>query len=393
MRTISQKNNRLKRLAAALRLFGISNSFEDKLKFLLLFVLRFCRSIMKAEILAKVIRGETVESIHRGHLVVVDGYGKTIAQLGDAETITFWRSSAKPFQTIPVIKSGAAERFGFLEKEIALACGSHSGESFHTETARKMLEKAGFDESDLRCGTHEPFSEAITKELIRASIEPTELHNNCSGKHAAMLAFAKHAGADSKSYELLENPVQQAILETVSEFTDVPKDEIKIGIDGCAAPNFAVPLISMARAFARLVFPPKSFDEETREACRRVVSAMMSHPEMIGGSDRLDTLIMQALRGKIISKIGAEGVYSAGVLPSPKWKKGLGIAVKIEDGDDKRARAVVIIELLRQLEILDESVDENLREYSPIILKNRRGDAVGKVLPQFNLDIKQQIGN
>jgi L-asparaginase II len=340
---------------------------------------------MTSEILAQVFRGETIESIHRGHLIVVSGEGEIIASLGNPETVTFWRSSAKPFQVIPILKSGAAERFGFLDSEISLACGSHSGESIHVETARKMLEKCGLTDSDLRCGAHEPFNEKVTREMIRADEKPTQLHNNCSGKHAAMLAFARHIGADLESYLRLENPVQQSILECVSEFTDVPKNEIKTGVDGCAAPNFAIPVSAMARAFARLVFPPKHFDDEMREACRRVVSAMMFYPEMIGGTERLDTLIMQSLRGKIISKIGAEGVYSAGILPSPKWKKGLGIALKIEDGDDKRARAVVLIEVLRQLGVLDETTDEKLREYSPIIIKNRRGEAVGKVASSVNL--------
>jgi L-asparaginase II len=340
---------------------------------------------MSSEILAQAVRGETIESIHRGHLIVVDGDGKTIASLGDPETVTFWRSSAKFFQVIPFLMSGAAERFGFSEKEIALACGSHSGEDMHVETARKMLEKCSLGESDLRCGAHLPFDEKRAEEMIREQKNPTQLHNNCSGKHASMLAFAKHIGADLKTYEDLENPVQKAILRCVETFTDVPQNEIKIGIDGCAAPNFAVPIAAMAKAFSRLVFPPGNFDDELRESCRRVVSAAMTYPEMIGGTERLDTLIMQSLRGKIVSKIGAEGVYSAGVLPNPKWKRGLGIAFKIEDGDDKRARAVVLIELLRQLEILDETTDERLREYSPIILKNRRGDAVGKIVPNLNI--------
>lgn len=343
---------------------------------------------MTSEILAVVVRGETIESIHRGHLIVMDGGGKTIAALGNCETVTFFRSSAKPLQAIPFLRGGAAERFGFSESEIALACGSHGGEKIHTDAARRMLEKCGFDESDLRCGAHEPFNTDAARTLIRADEKPTQLHNNCSGKHASMLALAKHAGADSETYEQLENPVQQAILECISEFTDVPQNEIKIGTDGCAAPIFALPLVAMARAFARLVFPPKNFDGETREACRRIVSAMMTYPEMIGGMERLDTTIMRALRGKIISKIGAEGVYTAGVLPSPRWKKGLGIAFKIEDGDDQRARAVVVIELLRRLGVLDEKATDALADYSPLPIKNRRGATVGKVIAKFDLKIK-----
>jgi len=341
---------------------------------------------MESEILAEVVRGETVESIHRGHVVVISGDGKTIFSRGNPEMITFFRSSAKAFQAFPFLTSGAAERFGFSDAEIALACGSHSGERIHTETAAKMLAKIGLTESDLKCGVQIPFNDEIAEAMIRAGEKPNQLHNNCSGKHAAMLGLAKHLGADLQSYEDLENPVQQAILETVSQFTDVPISEIKIGIDGCAAPNFALPLSAMATSFARLVFPPKSFDEETRQACRRVVSAMISYPQMIGGTERLDTILMQSARGKVISKIGAEGVYVAGVFPSERWKKGLGIALKIEDGDDNRARAVVIIELLRALGVIDETNDAQLREYSPLPIKNRRGDTVGKVIAKLNLE-------
>ena len=337
---------------------------------------------MKSEILAKVIRGGTVESIHRGHLIVVSGDGKTLFALGDPETVTFFRSSAKPFQTIPFLTGGAASAFHFSEREIALACGSHSGEKMHTEAVEKMLRKAGFDETDLRCGTHLPFSEKRAEEMIRAGEAPTQLHNNCSGKHAAMLAFAKHSGADSQTYDSPENPVQQAILRCVSVFTDVPADEIKIGIDGCAAPNFALAVSAMAKSFARLVCPPESFDKELREACRRVVSAMMNFPEMIGGSERLDTMIMQNARGRIISKVGADGVYTAGVLPSPEWETGLGIAFKIEDGDDKRARPVVAVELLRRLGIFQAETLENL---SPMAITNRRGDQVGEIVSSFDL--------
>ena len=331
---------------------------------------------MQSEILAEVVRGETVESIHRGHLVILNGEGEIIAQIGDSEIVTFIRSSGKPFQVFPVLTSGAADRFGFSEAEIALACGSHSGERMHVQIAAEMLEKIGCDESDLRCGAHDPFNEKRTREMIRAGEQPTQLHNNCSGKHAAMLALAKHLSADIQSYEQLENPVQQAILEAFSAFTETPTEAIKIGIDGCAAPNFAVSLRAMAKSFAKLVSPPESFDENYVNACRTIVSAMINYSQLIGGTERLDTLMMRAASGKIISKIGAEGVWLCGVLPSEKWKNGLGIALKIEDGDDKRARAVVSIEILRQLGILSES---DLKEYSPMPIKNRRGDEVGKV--------------
>ena len=339
---------------------------------------------MKSEILAKVIRGETVESIHRGHLLIIDGDGQEIVNFGDAETVAFIRSSAKPFQVLPFLLSGGAQRFGFLEAEIALACASHSGEKIHTTIAERMLRKIGLAESDLRCGAHLPFNEQRAEEMIRAGEQPTQLHNNCSGKHAAMLAFALVAGADIKTYDLIENPIQQAILETVAEFTETPKNEIPLAVDGCAAPNFALSVRAMAKGFLKLVFPPDDFDDERREACRRVVTAMMNYPELVGGTERLDTLLMTAARGKFISKIGAEGVWLCGVPPSPKWTKGLGIAMKIDDGDDKRARAVIAVDVLRRLGIFDAG---KLKNYSPLPIKNRRGDAVGRVEASFEFSI------
>ncbi len=340
---------------------------------------------MDAEILAEVIRGETVESIHRGHLIILDGGGKTIARLGNPETVTFYRSAAKAFQAIPFITSGAAENVGFTEREIALACASHSGEETHTTLTTEMLKKIGLSEKNLRCGAHLPFHEPTAEAMIRRGEKPTQVHNNCSGKHAAMLAFARYIGAEIETYEHLENPVQQEILKTISIFTDVPIDEIKIGVDGCAAPNFAVSVKAMARSFAKLINPPESFDENLKNACRKIVSAKINYPELVGGDERLDTILMQTAKGKIISKIGAEGVWLCGVLPNEKWKSGLGIALKIEDGDDKRARAVISIEVLRQLGIFSAETLENL---SPLPVKNRRGDLVGKVEAKFDFNAK-----
>jgi L-asparaginase II len=337
-----------------------------------------------SEILAKVIRGETVESVHRGNLIILDGEGETVAQFGNPEEVTFYRSAAKPFQALPFILSGAAERFSFTESEIALACASHSGEKIHTELAEEMLEKAGLSESDLRCGSHLPFHEETAHKMIKYGEKPNQLHNNCSGKHAAMLAFAKHIGAGLESYLSKENPIQQAILLTISEFTEVPVDEIKIAVDGCSAPNFAVPLSAMALSFAKLIDPPESFVGELKIACGKMVSAYLNHPELIGGTERLDTLIMQAASGKMICKVGAEGVWLAGILPCERWEKGLSIALKIEDGDDHRARPVVAIELLRRLGVLEKS---DLADHSPMPVKSRRDVIVGKVIADFELEI------
>lgn len=337
-----------------------------------------------SEILAKVIRGETVESVHRGNLIILDGEGETIASIGNTEELTFYRSAAKALQVLPFILSGAAERFGFTESEIALACASHSGEKFHTDLAEEMLEKAGLSETDLECGSHLPFHEETAHKMIKYGEKPNQLHNNCSGKHSAMLAFAKHIGADLQTYLSMGNPIQQAILLTISEFTEVPQSEIKIAVDGCSAPNFAVPLSAMALSFAKLIDPPESFVGELKIACGKVVSAYLNHPELIGGTERLDTLIMQAASGKMICKVGAEGVWLAGVLPNERWEKGLSIAFKIEDGDDYRARPVVAVELLRRLGILEKG---DLTDHSPMSVKSRRDIKVGKVVADFELDV------
>lgn len=337
---------------------------------------------MNSEILAEVIRGETVESVHRGHLLILDGDGETLYKIGDPETVTFFRSAAKSLQVIPFLSSGGAEHFGYAEKEIALACASHSGEKMHVELAAEMLEKIGLSEKDLRCGAHLPFGEKRAEEMIRAGEKPTQLHNNCSGKHAAMLAFAKFTGADLETYEHLENPVQQKILETIALFTDVPIGEIKTATDGCCAPNFAVSLEAMARSFVKLIKPPDNFDEKLKNVCRKIVEANLNFPELIGGSERLDTLLLNQGNRQFITKIGADGVWMCGVLPSEKFPKGAAIALKIEDGDDKRARAVVSVEVLRRLGIFEK---ETLAEISPLPVLNRRGETVGQVKAYFDL--------
>ena len=335
---------------------------------------------MNSQILVNVKRNGFIESVHRGHLIVVDGNGSTIASLGNTETVTFIRSAAKPFQLFPFLFSGGAEKFGFDEAEVALACGSHSGEIFHTETAAKMLNKIGLGESDLRCGSHLPFNETASHSLIREEKQPTQLHNNCSGKHAAMLAYCKLKNVEINNYESFEHPLQIEILETIKRFCEI--GDVKLGVDGCAAPNFALPVSAMAKGFVKLVFPPKSFNEIEQKACQTIVSAMSNFPEMVGGTERIDTLIMQELKGKIICKVGAEGIWLAAILPCEKYPNGLGIALKIEDGEDYRSRVVVSIELLRQLGILQTN---NLNRLSPLVLNNRRGDEVGEVVADFKI--------
>ena len=342
------------------------------------------------EPLVEVRRGGITESRHRGHIVGVLPGGEIIAILGMPETVTYLRSSAKPHQAIPLITSGAADRFGFDEREIALACASHSGEPIHVEVVKSVLKKIGLRPDVLKCGTHEPFSIEATAELKAKGEEPSALHNNCSGKHAAMLALALHLGAPIETYDQPDHPVQLAVGQVVSQFSDIEIQDIAIGVDGCGVPVFGITVKAMALMYARLVSPPAEFDEQTRKACSRIVAAMMAYPELIGGTkDRLDTEIMEAAKGRLVSKVGAEGVYTVGVLPSPEWPKGFGLALKIEDGDDKRARPVVVIESLRQLGILKDESLEAVARYAFFPVLNRGGDVVGEVTAGFKLNVAQ----
>lgn len=343
-----------------------------------------------AALLVEVWRGPIIESRHCGHLIAVDANGTEICSLGSPQSVTYLRSSGKPFQALPVVASGAADRFGFTESEVAIACGSHNGEPVHVKTVRSMLQKIGLDESALKCGAHEPYSVDVARELVRRDERPTAIQNNCSGKHAAMLALAKHLDAPTETYDELANPVQQMILQAVSEFSGVAVEEIAIGIDGCGVPVFGISVRAMALMYARLVSPPLTFATETRAACRRIVSAMIAYPEMIGGTrDRLDTELIGAAAGKLISKIGAEGVYTVGVLPCDEWPNGIGFALKVEDGDDKRARPPAIIDALRQLGVLSREDLRALSKYSPEIITNRRGDRVGEARTAFTLQIER----
>jgi L-asparaginase II len=238
-----------------------------------------------------------------------------------------------------------------------------------------MLEKTGSRESDLRCGAHLPFNEQASEAILRAGEAPSQLHNNCSGKHTAMLAFAKHIDADTANYEHKEHRIQKRILKCMADFAEMPEDAIAVAIDGCAAPNFAVPVRAMATSFVNLVRPVK-LHETIAAAATRATSAMMAYPELIGGTSRLDTMLMQAAPGRIVSKVGADGVWCCGVLPNTQYPTGLGIALKVADGDDHRGRPVIALSILKQLGMLHS---EALPELSPMAIKNRRGDTVGRV--------------
>jgi len=342
-------------------------------------------------------RGQVVESTHYGAIAVVDSHGRTIASYGDPKTITFLRSSAKPFQVLPFVERGGIEAFDFTAEELALACASHEGSDEHVRVAESIQAKAGVDENHLQCGVHMPGDVSAYKRLINADALPTPNRNNCSGKHSAMLAHAKMRDLPLDNYLDFDHPIQQDILASFAEMCLLPPNQVELGIDGCSAPNFAVPLFNSALAFARLI-DPLDLPETRASSCRKITSAMTAHPEMISGPTEFDCRLMQVGAGKIVCKRGAEGYQAIGLFPgtiSPD-SPGIGIAIKIMDGDlgqrrldlssYTRVRPAVTLEILKQLGALNEAQLGELAEFGPVKpVQNHRGIVVGESRPVFTL--------
>jgi len=339
-------------------------------------------------------RGTTVESVHFGALAVVDSHGRLIASCGDPEAVTFLRSSAKPFQALPFIEAGGHTHYNLTKKEIALLCASHSGTDEHAETAAQIQRKADIHEEDLMCGVHLPMHKGTADRMLIAAEPLTQNRHNCSGKHSGMLAYARMNGEPLETYLENDHPVQQRILQTFAEMCGIAPEAIRLGIDGCSAPNFAVSLYNAAFAWARLA-DPSGLRNAREKACRVLTDAMMAHPNMVAGPDRLDTALMQAAEGRLVAKAGAEGYQGIAVLPgvSSLGLPALGIAIKISDGDGKdRARAVVTLEVLRQLGILSPGQLEALSSFGPVrSVLNWRQLVVGEMHPVFTLEIKAPV--
>ena len=331
-----------------------------------------------SELLVAVERGPLVESIHRGDIAIVKSNGEVITSVGDIEKVIYARSSMKPMQTIPIIETGAADHFQFDDADLALACASHNGEKQHTERVASILSRLELDVNDLKCGVHPPRWREAYEELIRNGDDITPIHNNCSGKHVGMLATAKFMKEQIEDYYDVEHPVQRRILSVISELTDVPVKDIQIGIDGCGVPVHGIPLRNLALGFARMA-DPSELEESRQQSIRRVTSAMMNAPEMVGGTSRFCSDFMRQMGGKMFGKVGAEGVYCVGVP-----KAGIGIAVKIEDGES-RATSVVIMEILSQMDLIDEHEAKALESYHFPPLLNAREEKVGMLKPVFSI--------
>jgi L-asparaginase II len=335
-----------------------------------------------SEVLVEVLRGGRVESLHRGSIAVVNAAGEIIYQAGNPYFEISMRSCAKPLQAIPVIVSGAAERFKFSDQELALFCGSVSGQSFHVAAVQSVLQKIGLTEEALLCGTHPPSHRGTAKELQQKGIKPGPVHNNCAGKHAAMLALCVHHGWDTANYLPLEHPVQQLILATIVEMAGVEKKCVHAAVDGCGVPVFYVPLKNLARAYARLAEPFLLQEADlsgTQQAIKKLMSAACTHPEMVAGDERICTDIMRLAGKSVFSKTGAEGGYALAL-----FDKSWGVALKIEDGN-QRALGPAVIELLQQLGALSDAALAQLNNYHHPTILNHRKEQVGELRPVFQL--------
>lgn len=325
-------------------------------------------------VFVEALRGAMIESRHRGAAALVDAAGRIVMAWGDVERPVYPRSAVKPLQALPLVETGAADRFGLGTQELALACASHRGEAAHLAVLRGWMLKAGLATSDFECGAHAPGDPAAARALIRAGEAPTALHNNCSGKHAGFLTTARHLGEPLRGYIHPEHPVQQRVARTLVAMTGLDLAAAPRGIDGCGIPVIGIPLAGLARAMARMAdgsgLPP-----ERADAARRLLDAMAGAPAMVSGTGGADTALLRIAAPAIRPKGGAEGVCCA-TLP----QLGLGIAIKIEDGGT-RAVYVALGAILAHLKILDEPQARALAEFFRPPIRNVAGLAVGELRP------------
>jgi L-asparaginase II len=321
------------------------------------------------ELHIKATRGALVESVHRVSVAVVDREGHLVAESGDPDLVTYWRSAAKPFQALPLVADGAADRFGLETSELALCCASHSSEAGHLAATDAILAKLGLTEQALACGPHTPLSPAVAEEALRTGTRITPRWSNCSGKHAGMLALALHRGWPVEGYNLVEHPVQQRILAELLQWTGMASEDVYCSVDGCNTVCFGLSLRGMAVAYAR-------FGSEVDGAASRLRDAMTRGPAMVGGTGRPCTDLMADFGGELVAKIGAEGVYSAAL---PRHR--LGIALKAEDGDMRSAPIALVAVLHQLLRRLDDerglAALQRNQHHATLPIRNTRGLVTG----------------
>jgi L-asparaginase II len=341
---------------------------------MLRFSSRLERFLMTNPVVVEAMRSRRIESAHRGAGAIVDADGRVVMAFGDVERPVYPRSAVKALQALPLVESGAADRLGLTDKEIALSCASHSGSEEHVATARAMLAKAGYDERALECGAHWPLGEDEARALARSGRTPTALHNNCSGKHAGFICLSCAMGVNAKGYIAPDHAVQREVVAAIEAMTGVRLSEEIRAVDGCAVPTYAMPLIALAQGFARLG-TGQGLSPGRRDAAARIRSSVAAHPLMVAGKGRFDTEAMSLIGARAFIKSGAEGVFCV-ALP----QSGLGIAVKADDGAG-RAAQVMIAALIRRFGNFDEEIAAGLALFVSPRLFNWNGAEVGLLRP------------
>lgn len=320
----------------------------------------------------EVSRGGIVESFHTADMAICDGKGELIAAFGDVDQVVFPRSAIKSFQALPMVEAGTDIAYGIEGGQLALCCSSHYGEIMHVDGANAILTKAGLDVSDLECGAHYPEHEIDKARLHLAGKRPSAIHNNCSGKHSGMLAFAKWQNFDTKNYVSKNHPVQKAVAAALSDLMGVPHSDAVCGIDGCSLPAYAVPLVNIAGAAARFG-SGEGMENSRQKAAQKIIHACCDHPLMVAGTDSVCTKIMQALGRKCFVKTGAEGVYLA-IIP----ELSIGVAIKVNDGA-RRAAEVLVAQVIASILALDDGERELIERVTNPVLKNWNGIEVGDI--------------
>jgi L-asparaginase II len=326
---------------------------------------------MTNPVLVEVSRGPLIESRHRGAVAVADAGGKIVFAVGDIAAPVFPRSAVKALQALPLVESGAADRFGFGDEELALACASHSGEPGHVAVVERMLAAAGLDASALRCGTHWPMSQSAAYALARTRTA-SALHNNCSGKHAGFLCLACVLGADRADYWRPKHNVQREVRAAIEDVTGAVLGEDVCAVDGCSVPAWAIPLQNLAAGFAKFV-TGQGLSPSRAAAAARLIRACTQKPWHVAGTGRFCTEIMQIFGTRVFVKTGAEGVY-CGALP----EQGLGIALKCDDGASRAAQAIMAVVIARFLP-MSEAERQALSPFMRPVLRNWNGFEVGAV--------------
>lgn len=324
-----------------------------------------------AQLELHLLRGDLVESRHRVDVVVVDPSGRTVATTGVDDHPVFWRSTAKPFQLWPLVEAGGVERFHLDSRHLALACASHNAEPMHREVATEWLAHVGIVEGDLSCGGHLSLSAAVAESMIRDGVTATPLWSNCSGKHAALLALARLHGWPLAGYQQVGHPVQEAVAQAIATWTGVDRTALRWGVDGCTAAAVATPLARLALAWARLGATPD-------RSMSRIRDAMLAHPQLVAGTGRLDTVLMESWPGRVLAKVGAEGVFAA-TLPT----LGLGVALKVEDGSMSaagQALVAVLMAVTSRLGADDAWPTDRLQPWLAPVVRNTRNDVTGRIV-------------